>query len=332
VIRQANQERTMDDRLSRQGQKGQVMVLFILGIFAIIGMVGLVLDGGSVFAQRRDQQTAADLAAMAGATAYLNGTGTVDQRKAYAESVAVAVANANSYVEGTAGVDIAFNLTEGPFFNEATVNLKKPHHNNFAAILGMPSWDVGVTATARSTFQANGARGAMPLLFNAEAFPAAVCNEAAGPCTPQVYQLPGQGNQDVPQDATQFNWTIFCTASGNPCNANSSDVDALINGHGASTVIYLDDDIGPLNAGNHNTLFDELFDNAIGDLFPVPVVDDEGLMVGWGYFRLLSAEGTNDKVITGYFVSPVNGEELVVDGGHKSGSLFTGAYSVRLTN
>jgi hypothetical protein len=269
---------------------------------------------------------------MAGATAYLNGTGTVDQRKAYAESVALAVANANSYVEGTAGVDIAFNLTEGPFFNEATVNLKKPHHNNFAAILGMPSWDVGVTATARSTFQANGARGAMPLLFNAEAFPAAVCNEAAGPCTPQVYQLPGQGNEDVPQDATQFNWTIFCTASGNPCNANSNDVDALINGHGASTVVYLDDDIGPLNSGAHNTLFDELADNAIGDIFPVPVVDDEGNMVGWGYFRLLSAEGASDKVITGYFVSPVNGEELVVDGGHKSGSLFTGAYSVRLTN
>ena len=55
-------------------------------------------------------------------------------------------------------------------------------------------------------------------------------------------------------------------------------------------------------------------------------------MVGWGYFRLLSAEGSSDKVITGYFVSPVNGEELVVNGGHKSGSLFTGAYSVRLTN
>jgi hypothetical protein len=269
---------------------------------------------------------------MAGAAAYLNASGTVDQRKAYAESVATSVAVANGYVEGTSGVDVAFNLTEGSFFNEATVNLKKPHRNNFAAILGMPTWDVGVTATARSTFQANGARGAMPLLFNAEAFPAAVCNEAAGPCTPQVYQLPGTGNEDVPQDATQFNWTIFCTASGNPCNANSNDVDALINGSGANTVVYLDDDIGPLNSGSHTTLFDELADNAIGDLFPVPVVDDEGLMVGWGYFRLLSAEGASDKVITGYFVSPVNGEELVVNGGHKSGSLFTGAYSVRLTN
>ena len=69
-------ERQMDHGPARERQQGQVMVLFLLAIFAIIGMVGLVLDGGSVFAQRRDQQTAADLAAMAGAAAYLNATGT----------------------------------------------------------------------------------------------------------------------------------------------------------------------------------------------------------------------------------------------------------------
>ena len=147
-------------------------------------------------------------------------------------------------------------MNAGTFYNEATVKLAKPHRNNFAAILGMPTWDVGVTATARSTFQANGARGAMPLLFNAKAFPGAICNEAVQTCTPQVYQLPGGGNEDVPQDATQFNWTIFCTASGNPCNANSNDVRAIIEGNGANTVVYLDDDIGPLNAGSHTTLFD----------------------------------------------------------------------------
>ena len=56
----------------------------------------------------------------------------------------------------------------------------------------------------------------------------------------------------------------------------------------------------------------------------MPVVDDDGVMIGWAYFRLLSVEGGSDKVITGYFVSPVNGEELVVNGGHKSGELFTG--------
>ena len=95
----------MDHEPARERQQGQVMVLFLLAIFAIIGMVGLVLDGGSVFAQRRDQQTAADLAAMAGAAAYSRDS-TQDQRVAYADSVATSVATSNGYVEGTSGVDI----------------------------------------------------------------------------------------------------------------------------------------------------------------------------------------------------------------------------------
>jgi Flp pilus assembly protein TadG len=323
----------MDHEPARKRQQGQVMVLFLLAIFAIIGMVGLVLDGGSVFAQRRDQQTAADLAAMAGAAAYLNATGTADQRLAYAEGVADSVATANGYVEGTSGVELDFAMNTGTFFTDVTIELDKPHRNNFAAILGMPTWQVGVTATARATYQANGARGAMPLMFNAEAFPGAICNDAIETCTPTVYQLPPPGPESVPQDATTFNWTVMCTANGNPCNANSSEVSNLINGQGANTVIYLDDVIDPLNAGGHIDLFGAHdLEQKVGLMFPVPIVTDDGAAVGWAYFKLISVEGAPDKVITGYFVSPVNGEELVVNGGHTNGTLFTGAYSVRLTN
>ena len=50
---------------------GQIIVIFALGLVAMIAMVGLVLDGGSTFAQRRGQQNAADLAALAGANQYL---------------------------------------------------------------------------------------------------------------------------------------------------------------------------------------------------------------------------------------------------------------------
>ena len=34
---------------------GQIIVIFALGLVAMIAMVGLVLDGGSTFAQRRGQ-------------------------------------------------------------------------------------------------------------------------------------------------------------------------------------------------------------------------------------------------------------------------------------
>ena len=52
----------------------------ILGWLVIIGMVGLVLDGGGAFAQRRSEQNAIDLAALAGANAYLNTSGNAATR------------------------------------------------------------------------------------------------------------------------------------------------------------------------------------------------------------------------------------------------------------
>ena len=58
-------------------ERGQILVLFTLGLVAMISMVGLVLDGGDAFAQRRDQQNAADLGALAGANAYMNTRGSV---------------------------------------------------------------------------------------------------------------------------------------------------------------------------------------------------------------------------------------------------------------
>ena len=135
----------------------------------------------------------------------------------------------------------------------------------------------------------------------------------------------------MPQDATQFNWTIFCTASGNPCNANSNGVKDIIDGGGESTTVNLNDDIGPLNAGAHTTLFGALEAHVPG-VFPVPIVNDEGEMVGFAYFKLLSVEGGSDKVIRGYFVSPVNAEQLIVNPSGGTATLETGVYTIKLTN
>jgi len=322
----------MDRRLSRTREEGQVMVLFVIAIFAIIGMVGVVLDGGSVFAQRRDQQTVADLAAMAGANAYLNATGSTSARVAYAESIAESVATANGYTDdGVSSVSMSVTVTPLTFFTDVTIDLTKEHRNNFASVLGMATWDVSVTASARSTAQPNGARGPMPLMFNAEAFPGALCNEDVEVCAVHTFQAPQTGPESVPQDATSFNWTVFCTADGNPCNINSATTSGLINGVGANKTIFLDDTIDPLNAGTHTTLYGDM-NQHVGDTFPVPIVDDDGLAVGWAYFKLVSIEGDSEKVVKGYFVSPINGEQLVVGTGRPAGTLFTGSYFVRLTN
>jgi Flp pilus assembly protein TadG len=315
----------------RSGERGQVLIVFVIAIFAIIGMVGLVLDGGSAYAQRRDEQNVADIAAVAGATAYLNTAGNATAKATAAEAAAQSLAVANGYTHGVNGVVVNVQVANSLLAATVQVDITKPHRNNFAAVMGMATWPVSVTATALSSENPNAANGAMPLLFNAEAFPGAICDEDAGGCVPEVYQLPGTGNEDVPQDATQFNWTIFCTANGNPCNANSNGVKDLIDGNGSSTTVSIGDDIGPLNSGAHTTLFQALEAHVTG-VFPVPIVDDDGNMVGFAYFRLLAVEGASEKVIRGYFISPINGEHLVVNPNAGEATLDTGVYKITLTN
>ncbi len=314
-----------------RGERGQILTLFVLAIVAVAAMLGLVLDGGAAYAQRRQEQGVADLAAMAGATAYLNTQGSVAVKTAAADAAARAVATANGYTQGQndAAVDVVVAGHEAGAIVRA--NLTGKHQNNFAAIVGMPTWDVSVTAAAETNERPNGAISPLPLLFNAEAFPAAICDETAGACVPEVYQEPGSGNQDVPQDGTQFNWTVFCTASGNPCNADSKSVRDILAGAGTATTVYINDDIGPLNAGSHTTLFDALEPHA-GDTFPVPIVNDAGEMVGFAYFKLLSVEGASQKVIRGYFVSAVNATDLVVSPTGGSPTLSTGVYILKLVD
>lgn len=323
-----------------RGERGQILIMFVLAIFVIVGMLGLVLDGGAAYAQRRAEQGVADLATMAGATAYLNTQGDAATKAAAADSAARAIATANGYTQDVDDAVVDVVISGGAAYGMIRVNLTDAHRNNFASLVGMPTWDVSVTAAAEASSLPNGATGAMPLLFNSEAFPGAICDEAAGACVPEVYQMPcnpdesgtcnaGTGNQDVPQDATQFNWTIFCQASGNPCNADSRGVRDLIDGGGTPDTIYVNDDIGPLNSGAHTTLFDGL-EGHTGETFPVPIVNDAGEMVGWAYFKLLSVEGSSDKVIRGYFVSPVNGADLEWSPTGGEATLPTGINMLRL--
>ena len=57
----------------------------------MMAMVGLVIDGGGTFAQRREQQTGADLAALAGANTYMNTAGAPAIKRAAAIAAARAV-------------------------------------------------------------------------------------------------------------------------------------------------------------------------------------------------------------------------------------------------
>src|SRR5688572_16580634 len=86
--------------LAHRGERGQILIMFTLAIFVIVGMMGLVLDGGAAYAQRRAEQGVADLASMAGATAYLSTQGDVATKSAAADGAARLIATANGYTHG----------------------------------------------------------------------------------------------------------------------------------------------------------------------------------------------------------------------------------------
>ncbi|TAK00731.1 MAG: hypothetical protein EPO36_07630 [Chloroflexota bacterium] len=290
----------------RGSEDGQLLVIFALAMVALIGMVGLIIDGGDTALQRRDQQNVADAAAMAAGYAHVNG---LDET-----TVAQAVAADNGYATGTNNTTVSVSVDN--VANTITVDVTRPHRNYFSGILGFSAWDVSATATVIAGWP-NGAYGAMPLIFNADAFNDPLNRD---PNTPATFDEPGTGTEDVPIGDAQFNWTVFCTANGEECNGNSNTVEDLINDEGTSTVIYLDDEIGPLNAGAHTTLFDALADAAVGEAFPVAIVTDDGGLIGWATFHVTGSVGGETKQISGWFDSTFNAPPMTIIQGHGEGS------------
>ena len=123
-------------RHAPQAERGQIIVLFVLAITTIIAMVGLVLDGGDTFAQRRQQQNGVDLAAMAGANAYMNTVGTVAVKSAAAQAAARAAATKNGFTDGSGGVVLGVSVTLLSGGATVQVGMTKPHPNSFSRVVG----------------------------------------------------------------------------------------------------------------------------------------------------------------------------------------------------
>lgn len=292
---------TMLQRSARRtsASEGQILVLFALGLIAMVAMVGLVLDGGSSFAQRRSQQNASDMAAMAGANQFL-----LTGDKAAATTTARAIASQNGFVnDPTAGktVTVSFEAND----TRVRVDVSAPHHNNFTGVVGITQWQVATTATVETGIP-DTALGGAPIVFNKKAFqdPDGIpLPQYSNPDAPFTF---GDGNGDVPNDATDIAWTCYGTCD----NVDSSTVRKMIDGT-SPVDITLDPTvdftkyIGQHNNGNHTTLFGEVGALLIGQEMPVPVVDDNGWFQGWAVFHVTGAN-QGAKKISGYFVSPFN--------------------------
>lgn len=315
-------------RARRRGQRGQVIVLFALSLVVIIAAVGLVLDGGSTYAQRRAEQNAADLAAIGGANDYL-----VNHDLASAEARAKSIAAGNGYVDGAAGttVSVAIDLSSGA---RLTVGITSSHRNNFAGIVGMSSWDVSVTATALTGFP-DTATGPGPFVLSRDNF--GVDGTPIG-CTDDT---PGHGCtfthpvSDSPQAASDFVWTNFGydKLCEDPGNVNDSQLQDYLEGSAHFTITL---DFGCYIA-QHNS---GVMNNTVAALatmtpvsFPIPVVDHNGNFTGWVSFMLTSADpGGRNGELTGYFLSPFNANQLTVEASGLGNTNFAGSYVLKLVN
>lgn len=314
---------------TRERQGGQMLVLFTLALVAIIAMVGLILDGGAAFAQRRGQQNAADLAALAGADALLNG-----RSQAQAIIDARRVAASNSYADGVNGITVT--VTFPP--NLVQVDVVAPHRNNFAGVVGQPIWQVAATAQAQALNQnPDTAYGAAPfilsnLAFGADNLPLASFSQSGCPTNNRFGSAGcvfGDGHHgDYPQDTGDFAWTLFGP------NVRTSEVASYMNEIGylngiagcpagtPTVVTYTTNDyIGQQNQGNHNGAINQAGRCITGVDIPVPITGTpttgttcndgshtNGCFYGWAMFHVTGIfKDGNDSGVTGWFLDPPTG-------------------------
>jgi Flp pilus assembly protein TadG len=283
-------------------ERGQILVLFTLAIVAVIAMVGLVIDGGATFAQRRSQQNAADLAAIAGANAYLNTNGSVAARTAAAIAAARAAASRNGYVDGTASTSVPVSVTLLSAGARVNVGVQRPHDNTFARIVpGQGQWPVSVVAAA-DTGTIDTAIGAAPWIMHIDAF-----NGDGSPkfteSNPQDF---GEVNGDYPVGPLDIAWTDYNGSN----NVNTNEVRQIIQGDNIVTATFdFGQYIGQHNQGNHTALYSEVDTHLSGTDVPIPITgpcpapnqSNQGCFKGWAMFHVISAQGGSAKDITGWF-------------------------------
>lgn len=334
---------------SDRDQQGQILVIFILALVAIVAAVGLVIDGGFAFAQRRAEQNAADLGALAGANAMLNGQD--------ATTTARATAQKNGFEHGQNGVVVT--VTTLP--KTVRVDITAPHANYFAGVVGQPSWDVSVTATALTGIPTR-FMGAAPFVFSQEVFDP---DNGGLPfldfTVPYDFTKTTGSGSDAPITVSNIAWTNL----GVGPNVSADDVsDAMDGSAPINANLLMNQYVGQHNNGVQNTLFDTNAANQVsvnttlaGQDLAVPIVgppiDGEtycfnaagapdgtnivGCFRGWALFHVISAEkngGGEDGTITGYFLSGISRSASVEDvcaiGDPACAGFFHGIYITKL--
>jgi Flp pilus assembly protein TadG len=133
-----------------RNEQGQSTVITLVFLVVLLGMAALVLDVGSWYRAKRDRQSTADAAALAGAQALPD--------TANATTLAQQYASKNGGI-GSGTVTFSSQLRTN---DTITVKASKPAAGVFSKLFGVGSVTTGATATARSE-PVSQARGVAPI-------------------------------------------------------------------------------------------------------------------------------------------------------------------------
>ena len=124
----------------RRNERGQALVLTVVLAVSLLGMAALVLDVGSWYRAKRQLQSTADAAALAGAQALPSAPGN-------ATSLAQQYATKNTPDLATNDVSVSSNIVPN---DRVSVHVTRPSPGFFAKLFGINSVQVGATATAQT--------------------------------------------------------------------------------------------------------------------------------------------------------------------------------------
>jgi hypothetical protein len=130
----------------RAPERGQVLVLFAGGLIALLIIAALAFDVGMMLVERRDEQNAADAAALAGARYVLT-----DTAKATDAARRIAMVNGFDDADPNEVVNVYIPAIHGkyaglPGFIEVQIQGTRP--SVFGGIVGRATWPVGAFAVA----------------------------------------------------------------------------------------------------------------------------------------------------------------------------------------
>jgi Flp pilus assembly protein TadG len=133
------------NRIKRERvEEGQILVLFALFSFVLFGAMALALDAGYLMAERRQAQSAADAAALAGGIALMHGD---SNTKVSSDAISYATLNGVKTTGAGAGT-VQVSVTGDNHNGKVVVNVTAPVKRFFIGAIYSGNWNVGAHAVA----------------------------------------------------------------------------------------------------------------------------------------------------------------------------------------